>query len=193
MKTISCIILFLYCVCIISCHSRQVEKTQEGRDSNDTIFVSYQEGIYETSAPTTCKEMKEWSEDEEVSEVITINKEYYDAICSYLIENANKENDDMTCEARLYVQISEHEMCIGDLGCACDINDKDIPANKYILYLIRSLSGYYNYFYSLDLQYDRLIKEYGMPVNYEDRTVKHINWEDEENYNDFRKVALVRE
>ena len=77
--------------------------------------------------------MKEWSEDEEVSEVITINKEYYDAICSYLIENANKENDDMTCEARLYVQISEHEMCIGDLGCACDINDKDIPANINIV------------------------------------------------------------
>ena len=185
---------FFLLLCMFSCHSRNIEGMHEDNDSYDTIYVYYHKGIYETSTRTPCNEMKEWSEDEDVSEVIAIDKDDYGLIYSYLSEYSNKGNVFTACEARIYVRASEYEICIDDcLICACDTNEKEIPVDDHALYLIRSLSGYYNYFYSLDLQYDRLIKEYGMPVNYEDRTVKHINWEDEENYNDFRKVALVRE
>ena len=78
-------------------------------------------------------------------------------------------------------------------GCACDINDNDIPIDDYALYLIRSLSGFYNYLDSLDLQFDRLIEEFGMPSCYQDKTVKYANWDDESFLDEYRKVALVRE
>ena len=194
MKTLNCIIPLLCCLCILSCHSRQIEEKQEKNETFDTIFVSYKEGIYETSARTPCNLMKEWSVDEEVSEVVVIAKEHYDAIFSYLSENSNKGNDSTACEARIYVQAANNEICFDDvIDCACDINEKSVPVNDYILYLIRSLSGYYNYLDSIDLKLDRLIGEYGVPSNYINRVHKFTNWEDEYNYDGYRKVALIRE
>ena len=187
------VVPFLCCLCMLSCHSRQNRVQQETAESFDTIYVSYHKGVYETSVRTPCSLVKKWSESEDVSEVIVIDKRDYDAIFSYLSENADKGNDSTTCEARIYVQAAENEICINDvIVCACDVNEKDIPANDYALYLIRSLSGYYNYLDSLDLQFDRLIEKFGMPSCYQNKTIKDINWDDDAYYDDFRKVALVR-
>ena len=183
--------LFIF-LTMVSC-SHQPKQTEKV-DSFDTIFVTYHKGVYETSAPTPCSRVKERAEKEEVSEVIAISQEHYDLIFAYLSENSNKGDTSKSCEARMYVQVSEYEMCIDDrIGCACDINDNDIPIDDYALYLIRSLSGFYNYLDSLDLQFDRLIEEFGMPSCYQDQTVKYANWDDESFLDEDRKVALVRE
>ena len=50
-----------------------------------------------------------------------------------------------------------------------------------------------DYLLSLDLQFDRLIEEFGMPSCYQDQTVKYANWDDESFLDEDRKVALVRE
>lgn len=188
-------ILPLFCfLFLFSCHSKNIEGTQEEKDSYDTIFVYYHKGFYETSTRTPCSEMKELFEDEVVSETIAIDKDDYDLIYSYLSECSNKGTELTPCEASIYVRASAYDLCIdGCIICACDTNEKEIPVDNRALYLIRSLSGYYNYLDSLDLQFDRLIEEYGMPSNYEKRTSKPIDWDDEEEYDDYRKVALVRE
>jgi len=193
MKTINSVIPLLCCLCMLSCHSRQNGVQQEKTDSFDTIYVSYHKGVYETSVRTPCSFVKKWSENEDISEVVFIDKRDYDAIYSYLTENANKGNDSTTCEARIYVRAAENEICIDDvIVCACDVNEKDIPANDYALYLIRSLSGYYNYLDSLDLQFDRLIEEFGLPSCYQNKNIKDANWDDDAFYDEFIKVALVR-
>ena len=210
------LIALLCCAYILSCSPQRHGERQKKESFYDTIFVSYQEGIYETSAATTCSQMKEWSVDEDVSEVFVIDKDSYDAICSYLTTVNDNNTTREGCEARLYVQVSAYEMCIGDLGCACDVNDNGIPTDNYALYLIRSLSGYYNYLDSLDLQHDILINEFGIPSNYQKRIYPKLavkgspdeygareivelvkdkkgEYVEESDYDDFRKVALVRE
>ena len=194
MKTTSCVFMFFCCLSLLSCHSRQTGEQTGKADSFDTIYVTYHKGVYETSTSTPCKHVKKWAEKKSVSEVVAISQEDFDIIFSYLSENSNKGDTSMSCEARMYVQVSEYEMCIDDwIGCACDINDNDIPTDEYALYLIRSLSGFYNYLDSLDLQFERLIEKYGMPSNYQDKTVKFANWDDESILDEVRKVALVRE
>ncbi len=210
------LIALLCCAYILSCSPQRHGERQKKESFYDTIFVSYQEGIYETSAATTCNQMKEWSVDEDVSEIVVIDKDSYDAICSYLTTVNDNGTTREGCEARLYVQVSAYEMCIGDLGCACDVNDNGIPTDNYALYLIRSLSGYYNYLDSLDLQHDILINEFGIPSNYQKRIYPKLavkgspdeygareivelvkdkkgEYVEESDYDDFRKVALVRE
>lgn len=209
------VIGLLCCANMLSCCSRYSGARPDKQMVYDTIFVSYQEGLYEASAAITCKQMKDWSADEDVAEIVVIDKDDYDAICSYLSETSGKGTVREGCEARLYVQVSTYEMCVGDLGCGCDVDDNTLPTDKYALYLIRSLSGYYNYLDSLDLQYDNLINEFGIPTNYQKRIYPKLVvkgptdefgaceiWEyvqdekgeyvDEYEYDDYRKVALVR-
>ena len=123
------VVPFLCCLCMLSCHSRQNRVQQETAESFDTIYVSYQKGVYETSVRTPCSLVKKWSESEDVSEVIVIDKRDYDAIFSYLSENANKGNDSTTCEARIYVQAAENEICIDDVIIWLSVNTELINFN----------------------------------------------------------------
>ena len=161
--------------------------------------------------------MKEVAQEHDISEVIVIDKESYDTIYSYMsaINVSDKRKDSYYCEARIFVQVSGYEMCIGTPLCGCDANGNDAPTDNYVFYLIRSLSGYYNYLDSLDLQFDPLINEFGIPSNYQKRIFPKIvimgspdeygecemvefvlnekgEYVEESEYDDFRKVALVK-
>lgn len=178
--------------CTTACNQfRSIVRNKSVSYLCDTIYVSYREGLYETSAPTKCSDIKKYSNEHTITEVITIEKKDFDIIYSFLSERQNKGSFSFPCEARLFVRTTTCEMCIGDLGCACDMDDNSIPVSDYALFLIKSLSGYYNFLDSVDLQYDRLINEFGIPANYKRNKALPLDDEDFFDYDDFRKVALV--
>ena len=200
------IILILCSICLLSCNKRYPRGRQgDVKAAYDTIFVFYHEGTYETSCAVRCQDVKEGALESDISEVIVIDKESYDYIFSFLagINAAEKRTEFDFCESRVHVQVSEYEMCIGDMaGCGCNIYDNGIQTNDSALYLVLSLSGYYNYLDSLDLQFDYFINKYGIPSTYKKHEYKKpvvlpaneygeceiIGFDDE----DSRKVALVR-
>jgi hypothetical protein len=137
-----------------------------GTRKKDSITVCYLHGMVETPIRITCESMKESAKQEAYDDTITISANDFEKIKESL-KNHKIKKSPYSCDARIIVTTDSFSVCMGDIRCACDLNDNNISIGEEASYLIKWKSGYYNYFEDKnDLMYDEGIKIYGIPKDY---------------------------
>lgn len=143
----------------------------------DTIVVYYLHGFVDTSISKTCLEMKKMAMNDESSRFVR-----YDTICithsDFLKLRNYVSNPKLVPEkiknvggldSRIVVVYDTLAVSFETTTNQYGENSRNeiVYANNEIVYLLKSLSGYYNYFDKEDLlQFFPEIKEFGIPKTY---------------------------
>ena len=197
-------VLVIISVLLLSCINKNGKASYCDEEINDTIFVTYAPYLFESSVMTSCRELAEDAKCDSVQLVVKeISLVDYDLIADF-IKNVDYNGEDSACEARVHIKMGDRELCISDfICCACNLDDKGIDTSndEYAIYKLKQLSGYYNCFDSLDIQYDELIQKYGIPKDYRYENKKVLtkggpdSFDDldefELNFEEIRRVAIV--
>lgn len=156
----------LICILLIGCTS----------NNSDTIIVYYLQSLIDTSIPKSCSVMKKSAMSDRISPFIR-----YDTICiqhsdfvklKEFISNQNIVHDTINrfcIDSRIVAVYDTLAVSFGETENMYGLNqnDKIVYANNEIIYLLKSLSGYYNHFDKEDLlSFFPEIKEFGIPKTY---------------------------
>lgn len=143
----------------------------------DTITVYYLHGFVDTNISKKCSEMKEMAMNDEISPYVK-----YDTICITHADFVRLKNyvtnqkviSDSTIkicsiDSRIVAVYDTLAVSFGDTRnlYGSNQNGEFVCATNEIVYLIKSLSGYYNYFDKEDLlSFFPEIKHFGIPKTY---------------------------
>ena len=193
---------FLIALLFVGCRGK-VYNAAVGGDINDTIFVTYNPYIYETSTATPCSSIAEYAKSGSTELMVKeISTKDFSLIADF-VNQMKSTVQERGCEARVHVKMGNIEFCLSDfICCACDIDDNYLNTSsfEYAIYKIKHLSGYYNCYDSLDIKYDELVCKFGIPEDYcyDSKPFFIVLDTDEKgeiydyNVEDVRRVALVR-
>lgn len=92
------------------------------------------------------------------------------------------------CDARMYVKSDAYEYCINVDNLVCNNSDSTSKDDLETIYLLKCITGYYNYFSRDKLYNDLAIKRFGIPKNYK----YHYNLPTIKK-EEFMKVELIEE
>lgn len=128
----------------------------------DFVKVTFLTGPVETTVPFDVNSFK--VVDKSDCDTIIIPEKHFSTIKRVLVEHG-RDFKTMSCDERIYVLYDTIEVCFGDFNCPM-YNNEHLDS---VVYLIKSLSSYYNYFSIEELKEDPYIDKYGIPDTY-----KHI-------------------
>ena len=159
------ILLSLILYMFVSCQFNN-EMARRTSLYKDSIIVSFYQYIFETSISIEREELYRRSKKREVDEIVPLDDKQYNDIRLFVVKHYD-DSLNKKCDSRIIVSIDTFMIGIPDfpdLGCISDRQDRK---SRYLLYLIKWKSGFYNYLsIREELKYDELIKEFGIPNNY---------------------------
>lgn len=131
----------------------------------ETITIFYRKGVVETPITRQCYIFKELCNSEKSSDTVFVtDKEFL--LIKKGIENRRIMKEKVECDTRLFLKMDFIEICFGEMGCISNCEGKRIQLDSKIEYLIKSESGYYNYFEKENLISDKEIRTFGIPTSY---------------------------
>lgn len=171
------IIIFLFSV--FSCKSNSCG----GTNDTDSIVVFYYTGWREFPIRKSLVEMSKRAMEKKTDTLLYLNDSEYNRVLSIINHKQYIDNQDIDC--RMLIQYDSVKIALGypdifipesDDTCiyGYDQNFKRIQVNANNIYYLRCVCGYYNCFSKQDLMYDKLIRKWGLPVNYCDMSGKAI-------------------
>lgn len=164
MKTNSNLLSLILILFLCSCQSKQEKK--HNSVNKETILVIYLTGDVETSSRIPCKRMGLNTYYESiVADTVQISHNDFSMI-NNLLKNQKTSNIESSCDSRIYLKKDSVELCIGNNNCVSNIDNKSIDMDIKTVYLIKCISGYYNFFSKEQLLCDEGIIKYGIPKNY---------------------------
>lgn len=158
---ISTMLLILF---FSSCKYKQ--ENEFAHDKADTILIVYLTGAVETISRIDCKSMANNDYYKKmIADTLRISHNAFSSIRCFL-RNKRTRKDESPCNSRMYIKLDSFSVCIGDLYCACNLDDRVVDINLETIYFIKCKSGYYNYFSKEQLLDDKCIKKFGIPKDY---------------------------
>lgn len=158
-KIFSLVILSLY----ISCKEN---KKDNNIQEKKTISLFYLTGKIETVSKLTCDYFYNNAEiKKESADTIIISLKDFKRI-DFFLNNSKLMNKKSDCDIRMMLKFENNKICIGELNCTNNNYGQTLQTDLSNIYLIKKLSGYFNYFSEEELQNDETIKRYGVPDNY---------------------------
>ena len=156
-----------------SCKYKQENKYDH--DKADTILIVYLTGSVETLSRIDCKTLANSNYYKNIiADTLRISHNDFSLIRDFL-RNQKIRKDESSCDSRMYIKLDSFSVCIGDINCACNLDDHLLYINLKTIYLIKYKSGYYNYFSKEQLLDDKSIIKFGIPKDYKyQRSVPNI-------------------
>jgi len=154
----------------------------------DVIIVYYKHGFVDTSTSIPCSKMRESALNEKKRDYIHFDTVYvthpdFAKIKNYISNMQVVPSDDKTeipgIDSRIVAVYDTLAVSFGEnfAEYGANSNNQLVYSNNEIVYLLKSLSGYYNYFDDAELLvFFPEIKEYGIPATY-----KHVMYPDIDN------------
>lgn len=159
----------------------------------DTIIVYYMNGFVDTNINIPCSERKQVAVSDKYSETteydcIVINHNDFIKIKNYL-QNMRLVPQEIKTEisdidSRITVVYDSLAVSFGETYTkyGADANNKLVYGNEEVIYIIKSLSRYYNYFTKSELQmWFPEIKKYGIPSTYKHVVYEKFTYEERKN------------
>ena len=163
MKYIFKIFLLIVLSSYISCNNK---KNDDDIQEKKTISLFYLTGNIETVSKLSCDYFYNNTEiKNESADTIIISLKDFKRIENFS-NNSKLITKNSECDVRMILQLENNQICIGESSCITNIYDKKIQTDLSNIYLIKKLSGYFNYFSEEELKNDETIKKYGIPNNY---------------------------
>ena len=151
-------ILLLLFAGIISC--RQNSSTTE---HFDILFIP---GFKETYIQVNCQTLiDDWATHTSRPDTNIIDHNSFELIKRFMTKN-HQNDTSKACNSRLLIRLDSISLCIGTDTCVSNLKGHIINRDMRVLYLIKCISGYYNYIQVEDLKNLPEIKIFGIPKNY---------------------------
>lgn len=150
----------LILILLISCLKPEKEKNLP----KDFIKVSYINGFIDSNLSFNCND--EILGKSHITKEVVISKKDFNIIVELI--NGIQLTDTIkneSCDKRMDIRFDSINICIGAFDCIKK-EGNSASANDSLLYLIRSNTGYYNFFSKNDLENFFEIKKWGVPKNY---------------------------
>jgi hypothetical protein len=146
-------------------------------DNIISLEISYPKGFLETNIPLNCDDISRMNISLKVDTLLTESKvllEIEDQMKK--LKELKQDNLQSICDIRMecnvkYANGSIVRLCLGRRNCILKNNIR-MEVNDTLIYLIRKYSGYYCYFTKGDLIYFDEIKQFGVPNEYKDLSLK---------------------
>ena len=141
-------------------------KKESKMNSPKAISLFYFTGSIDAINGLSCDYMHNNIEiKKELADTIAISNNDFNRIKNFLNKN-ELITQGSRCDVRMILEFESNQICIGEFNCITNINEDYIESDLSNIYLIKYLSGYFNYFTKEQLIYDETIKKYGIPNNY---------------------------
>jgi hypothetical protein len=160
------ILLLLLIYLNVGCKDRN-----ESNLSNRTVEIIYLKGSFDTFTSLKCGSLHK-SKSIPIKDTILYDEKLIGRIINQVRKLNTIQNIANPCDTRIQCRITESNgdsllLCIGEFNCLF-LDGKSVESNDSLVYLIKKMSGYYNYFTKESLIYFREIKKFGIPSDYKD-------------------------